>query len=232
MKGKFDKEVITQLLSRFMSGETSLDEEKTLADYFRTHEVEAEWLEYKQMFALFDNGQVDVAGSVRTWHPFRWLAAGIAAGIILLVGLPLLLKDDTAKEKTPVIARQSVSRTSPQPVPQPVAEEKTENAMAEVQLAPQPVRQPARKRRKAAQGSDDDIQSAPVEEPMPAQAEPMGLQEEKVPDIPADKQALADIFFAEVALQVDYELSAQQEELRAYAASLTGQELPKTVIAF
>ncbi len=172
MKGKFDKEVIRQLLSRFMSGETSLDEEKTLADYFRTHEVEAEWLEYKQMFALFDNGQVDVAGSVRTWHPFRWLAAGIAAGIILLVGLPLLLKDDTAKEKTPVIARQSVSRTSPQPVPQPVAEEKTENAMAEVQLAPQPARQPARKHRKAAQGSDDDIQSAPVEEPMPTETEP------------------------------------------------------------
>lgn len=171
MKGKFDKKVITQLLSRFMSGETSLDEEKTLADYFRTHEVEAEWLEYKQMFALFDNGQVDVAGSVRTWHPFRWLAAGIAAGIILLVGLPLLLKDDTAKEKTPVIARQSVSRTSPQPVPQPVAEEKTENAMAEVQLAPQPARQPARKRRKAAV-STDDIQSAPVEEPMPTETEP------------------------------------------------------------
>ena len=227
MKGTFDKEVITQLLSRFMSGETSLDEEKTLADYFRTHEVEAEWLEYKQMFALFDNGQVDVAGSVRTWHPFRWLAAGIAAGIILLVGLPLLLKDDTAKEKTPVIARQSVSRTSPQPVPQPVAEEKTENAMAEVQLAPQPARQPARKRRKAI-----PQQCTPVEEPVPAQAEPMGLQEEKVPDIPADKQALADIFFAEEALQVAYELSAQQEELRAYAASLTGQELPKTVIAF
>ncbi len=172
MKGKFDKEVITQLLNRFMSGETSLDEEKTLADYFRTHEVEAEWLEYKQMFALFDNGQVDVAGSVRTWHPFRWLAAGIAAGIILLVGLPLLLKDDTAKEKTPVIARQSVSRTSPQPVPQPVAEEKTENAIAEVQLAPQPAGQPARKRRKAAQGSDDDIQSAPVEEPVPTESEP------------------------------------------------------------
>ena len=172
MKGKFDKEVITQLLNRFMSGETSLDEEKTLADYFRTHEVEAEWLEYKQMFALFDNGQVDVAGSVRTWHPFRWLAAGIAAGIILLVGLPLLLKDDTAKEKTPVIARQSVSRTSPQPVPQPVAEEKTENAIAEVQLAPQPAGQPARKRRKAAQGIDDDIQSAPVEEPVMAETEP------------------------------------------------------------
>lgn len=167
MKGKFDKEVITQLLSRFMSGETSLDEEKTLADYFRTHEVEAEWLEYKQMFALFDNGQVDVAGSVRTWHPFRWLAAGIAAGIILLVGLPLLLKDDTAKEKTPVIARQSVSRTSPQPVPQPVAEEKTENAMAEVQLAPQPARQPARKRRETI-----PQQCTPVEEPVPTETEP------------------------------------------------------------
>ena len=52
------------------------------------------------------------------------------------------------------------------------AEEKTENAMAEVHLAPQPARQPARKRRKAAQGSDDDIQSAPVEEPMPTESEP------------------------------------------------------------
>ena len=50
--------------------------------------------------------------------------------------------------------------------------------------------------------------------------------------IPADKQALADIFLAEEALQVAYELQAQQEAIRAYAASLEGRELPKPIITF
>jgi hypothetical protein len=53
--------------------------------------------------------------------------------------------------------------------------------------------------------------------------------------IPADKQALVDIYLAEEALQVAYELQAQQEELRAFAASLTGAEeepQPQPIIAF
>lgn len=54
-------------------------------------------------------------------------------------------------------------------------------------------------------------------------------QEENL--IPPDKQALVDIFLAEEALQVAYELRAQQEAIRAYAASLTGEELPKPIIA-
>ena len=60
------------------------------------------------------------------------------------------------------------------------------------------------------------------------------LQEEEVEvsPIPADKQALADMFLAEEALQVAYELQAQQEAIRAYAASLIGVELPKPIIAF
>ena len=60
------------------------------------------------------------------------------------------------------------------------------------------------------------------------------LQEEEVEvfPIPADKQALADIFLAEEALQVVYELQAQQEAIRAYAASLEGRELPQPIIAF
>ena len=59
-----------------------------------------------------------------------------------------------------------------------------------------------------------------------------GSEDDLVPSIPPEKQALVDIYLAEEALQVAYELQAQQEELRAYAASLTGQELPETVIAF
>ena len=60
MKRQQDKQEIAQLLSKFMAGETSLAEEQVLAQYFRTHEVDEEWTEYKEMFSLFDNGEVDI----------------------------------------------------------------------------------------------------------------------------------------------------------------------------
>ncbi len=60
MKRQYDKQEITRILGKFMTGETSLEEEQMLAQYFRTHEVDDEWQEYKEMFALFDNGEVDI----------------------------------------------------------------------------------------------------------------------------------------------------------------------------
>ena len=66
--------------------------------------------------------------------------------------------------------------------------------------------------------------------PIPAGVEP--LPEEDASPIPTDKQALADIYLAEEALQVAYELRAQQEAIRAYAASLAGEEVPKPVVAY
>ena len=66
--------------------------------------------------------------------------------------------------------------------------------------------------------------------PITAGVEP--LQEEEVSPIPTDKQALADIYLAEEALQVAYELRAQQEAIRAYAASLAGEEVPKPVVTY
>ncbi|MBQ9286070.1 MAG: hypothetical protein IJ209_07310 [Bacteroidaceae bacterium] len=56
--------------------------------------------------------------------------------------------------------------------------------------------------------------------------------EEHASPIPADKQALVDIYIAEAALQVAYQQRAQAEALRAYAASITGEETPKEIIAF
>ena len=44
MKQHYTKQEITQLLSKFMVGETSVAEEEVLAQYFRTHEVDDEWL--------------------------------------------------------------------------------------------------------------------------------------------------------------------------------------------
>jgi hypothetical protein len=60
MKRQNDKQEIAQLLSKFMAGETSVAEEQMLAQYFRTHEVGEDWVEYKEMFALFDSGEVDI----------------------------------------------------------------------------------------------------------------------------------------------------------------------------
>ena len=50
MKRQYDKQEITRILEKFMTGETSLEEEKMLAQYFRTHAVGDEWQKYKEMF--------------------------------------------------------------------------------------------------------------------------------------------------------------------------------------
>ena len=50
--------------------------------------------------------------------------------------------------------------------------------------------------------------------------------------IPPDKQALADIYLAEVALQVAYLKQAAEEAVRAYQASITGEETQQPIIAF
>ena len=60
MKRMYDIQEIAQLIDKFMAGETSIAEEDVLAQYFRTHEVSEEWATYKEMFALFDAGEVDI----------------------------------------------------------------------------------------------------------------------------------------------------------------------------
>ena len=60
MKHQYDIQQIAQLIEKFMAGTTSIAEEDMLAQYFRTHEVSEEWTVYKEMFALFDAGEVDI----------------------------------------------------------------------------------------------------------------------------------------------------------------------------
>ena len=69
MNRKFDKQEIACMLDKFMAGETSLNEEQMLAEYFRTNEVCDEWQEYKEMFALFDSGKVDIEPETEVAQP-------------------------------------------------------------------------------------------------------------------------------------------------------------------
>ena len=134
MKQQYDKQEIAQLLSKFMAGETSVAEEEVLAQYFRTHEVDDEWAEYKEMFTLFDKGLVDIELEAETnsQRPIvdsqkpkslpqavkekpkivtlRWLMAGIAASIALL--LVFYLGRSTAEQPTLMAEETVVAKDS------------------------------------------------------------------------------------------------------------------------
>ena len=66
MKHQYVIQEIAQLIEKFMAGTTSIAEEDVLAQYFRTHEVSEEWAVYKEMFALFDAGEVDIEVEAET----------------------------------------------------------------------------------------------------------------------------------------------------------------------
>jgi hypothetical protein len=137
MRQQYNKQEIAQLLNKFMAGETSIAEEEVLAQYFRTHEVDEEWAEYKEMFTLFDNGQVDIdiedgtsgqaikddsakiqmlPKTVREKPKIvalRWLMTGIAASIVLLVAFHL--GRSTAEQPSLVAEKTAVAKDSLQP---------------------------------------------------------------------------------------------------------------------
>ena len=122
MKHQYDKQEIAQLIDKFMAGITSIAEEDVLAQYFRTHEVSEDWVVYKEMFALFDNGEVDIEveptkqeDEVRTIKvemptttkrkrtrmvALRWTTA-VAASLLLL----LMLRNTEANSNTEAVDR-------------------------------------------------------------------------------------------------------------------------------
>lgn len=93
----------------------------------------------------------------------RWLypaIATVAASILLL----LVIHFSQAPVKEQPVVSETIVQRIPLPVSQPIVEEKKDVVLAEAQPTPQPVRE----QRKAVKK-----QSAPIEEPVLAQAEPM-----------------------------------------------------------
>lgn len=182
MKRQNNKQEITRLISKFMAGETSVAEEQVLAQYFRTHEVDEAWAEYKEMFALFDSGQVDIepdaliseqpidddSGKIRTLPKavrekpkivaLRWFVAAVAASVLLL--LVFRFTQHSAEEK-PAVAEVEKKNT-PQPVTPSTETEKEKETVADAQPTPQTMKL----RRRAAR------KRSTQEKPMLAKAEP------------------------------------------------------------
>ena len=91
---------IRLLLDRFMAGETSLEEEALLGEWFRQHpDVSDDLKEYQLMFGYFDEGMPldhEAEEHVEDAHPKTkarmrrlWLPIGMAASIALLIGFTI-----------------------------------------------------------------------------------------------------------------------------------------------
>lgn len=187
MKRQYDKQEIAQLLNKFMAGKTSLAEEQELAQYFRTHEVGEEWTEYKEMFTLFDNGEVDIELEAEpSGHlddgdseklrmlpktarekpkivALKWLSAVAAASVLLLLLFHFSQNQDEGK---PVVA-EAVEPSTPQAITPSISpsivEEKKDEQLAEVQPTPKPV---VKKQKKAFKRRNTLVK------PLPSVAEP------------------------------------------------------------
>ena len=91
---------IRLLLNRFMAGETTLEEEALLGEWFRQHpDVSDDLKEYQLMFGYFDEGMPldhEADEHVENAHPKAkarmrrlWLSLSMAASIALLIGFAI-----------------------------------------------------------------------------------------------------------------------------------------------
>ena len=168
-------------------------------------------------FDRFVAKQKQPARLIAFW-PF---AAAVAAVLVVAFLLrptksPVVPDDKVVQNETAVQAEKTEQATQPE--------------------AAEPVKIAAHKPRKTRKPHviDKICEAEPHEEVAELPSIPEETQQEEeveVSPIPADKQALADMFLAEEVLQVAYELRAQQEAIRAYTVSLTDEEPAKPIIA-
>ena len=257
---KTDRDLQT-LIDRYLDGETSPREERQLAlaverriqilENGETGET-GECLEtlkaLRLMLGELTLGEASYDEVMRKRHSRRFMlrfgwAAAACMTLIAGAGYFLSLQKEPTRqlaEVTTQLTPQPPARTEehpdagPQPgtIVQPVRESQGKQKVSH------PVRMKQTRPQLASTSSpaeDTKPQEVVMEEKTLAvvhEEEPAETVGDVSLSISPHKQALVDLFLAEEALQVAYELQAQQEVLRAYAASLKGKETPKAIIAF
>ena len=126
---------IRLLLDRFMAGETSLEEETLLGEWFRQHsDVSDDLKEYQMMFGYFDEGMPldhEADEHVENAHPKAkarmrrlWLPLSLAASIALLIGFAIpWIGQQTGHQEESKMA-QLDGRTTPEDTDSAVVHEK------------------------------------------------------------------------------------------------------------
>ena len=108
---RYSHQQIEALLDKFMDGQTTVEEEALLADYFRNGDVPAEWEDYRVMFDYFDRGMEGDLVPEQKPQPSltrlmgrRWWGIGAAAAITAaIVGTVVL--HQPSPSKAPEVAK-------------------------------------------------------------------------------------------------------------------------------
>lgn len=131
---------IRLLLDRFMAGETSLEEEALIGEWFRKHpDVSDDLKEYQMMFGYFDEGMPldhEAEEHVENAHPKAkarmrrlWLPLSLAASIALLIGFAIPWVGRQTGHRDDSKMAQFEGRTPPEDVDSAVVhEEKSTDA--------------------------------------------------------------------------------------------------------
>ena len=111
---RYSQHQIKALLDKFMDGQTTVEEEALLAEYFRSNDVPAEWEDYRLMFSYFDHGMEGDLVPVEQQRPKlirligrRWWGIAAAACITAAIVATAVLhqpESTTTVPKTPKIA--------------------------------------------------------------------------------------------------------------------------------
>lgn len=151
MKPIDNQKYIARLLDRFLQGETTLEEEQVLTDYFRSAaDLPAEWEDFRTMFSYFEQGmehvdyvqQEEMASGLLSASPATsrrlprwWLTA--AASLLILVGtavsfhffrLEKQARDETAHIRQQPIAQKVNTPPAPLAIPDKSQSRKAEAA--------------------------------------------------------------------------------------------------------
>ena len=118
---RYSQHQIKALLDKFMDGQTTVEEEAMLAEFFRSDDVPAEWEDYRLMFDYFDRGTKGDLVPVEQPRPSltqlmgrRWWGIAAAACITAaIVATVMLHRPATVPETPPIIAQKADSIATP-----------------------------------------------------------------------------------------------------------------------
>ncbi len=117
---RYSHQQIEALLDKFMDGQTTVEEEALLADYFRSGDVPAEWEDYRIMFGYFDRGMEGDLVPVEETQPTlkrlmgrRWWGIAAAACITVAIVATAVLNQPTSTTTVPETSPVASNETTP-----------------------------------------------------------------------------------------------------------------------
>ena len=117
---RYSQHQIKALLDKFMDGQTTVEEETLLADFFRSGDVPAEWEDYRLMFGYFDRGMEGDLVPMEETQPTlkrlmgrRWWGIAAAACITVAIVATAVLNQPTSTTTVPETPPVASNETTP-----------------------------------------------------------------------------------------------------------------------